>query len=54
MSHVRGSVHIVVIRGSSATRATGAVADPNGCLTMNANLHTFLNLNPGTATVRIG
>jgi hypothetical protein len=53
-TYVPGSLHTVVIRDSSGTRTAGAVADPGGRLTVNVNLRTLLNLNPGTATVRIG
>jgi S-formylglutathione hydrolase FrmB len=53
-SYVPGSSHTVVIHDSSGTRTTGAVTDPDGRLTINVNLHTFLNLGPGNATVRIG
>lgn len=53
-SYVPESLHTVVIRDSSGTRTTGVAADPSGRLTVNLNLHTLLNLSPGTATVRIG
>ena len=53
-SYVPGSLHAVVTRDSSGTRTTGVLADPGGRLTIDVNLHTFLNLSPGTATVRIG
>ena len=53
-TYVPGSLHAVVIRDSSGTRTTGVAADSSGRLTLSVNLHTFLNANPGTATVRIG
>lgn len=53
-TYVPGSLHAVVIRDSSGTRTIGVVADPGGRLTVSVNLRTLLNLNPGTASVRIG
>jgi hypothetical protein len=53
-SYLPGSVHTVVIRDSSGTRTTGLLADAAGRLTIGVNLHTVLNLGPGTARVRIG
>ncbi|MDT4918041.1 MAG: hypothetical protein QOH89_2741 [Pseudonocardiales bacterium] len=53
-AYVPGSLHPVVRRDSSGVHTLGVVADGAGRLTVDVNLHTFLNANPGTATVRIG